>query len=213
MVNATGVIHLIDRTPAFGSKPVVGAHVTMTSALSGFVYDLGLTDGNGNAPFNVIAPTIYIIKATHEDYEDVQTQTMIAELQDIIITLAMQPLTIPAEKYPLTIEVKDADGAPVELAKVTIFKNIGKDELITDGSGRAVWEHTGIGAHTIWVEKSGYVKWFTQFALEQRAQLLAVELVATSLVPLSEQERLALAILAAFATMQGTKALGGVVPG
>jgi hypothetical protein len=170
---------------------------------TGRIIDVGYTDSQGYAPYFVPGEEMYIIDVTHPDYTPLQwSQWMPDGQHGGITTKHMFPLSVPQPTYELTIEVADEEKQPVDLAKVTVFKNIGKDELFTDGQGRAIWTHTGIGAHTIWVEKQGYKKWSTLFTLQQASQMLSVELIFTGIVPITEHERLAMAIILAYMTVK-----------
>ena len=202
-----------------GGAPVSQAQITVTAeAQQGFPFfriDLW-TDQFGMVSADLMGSMEgmrYHVEISHPDYITF-TRTIFVRswpLQfDEFLVLS------PTPSYTMTFQVTDAVSKEnVKMVSITsTFFSV-----VTDGIGRAsvVYQEDKVGDHIVQAQHPSYTSWEGTVHFGRAAVLHGIELQPIEEPPkpglgLTEQERLAMAIISAYAAMQTAKIIEGIIP-
>lgn len=205
---------------ATGKGPIAQAQITVTGQpQQGFPYfriDLW-TDQFGMASADLmgsIAGMFYDVEISHPDYKS-STRRIHVRGWDLRYDEHLYPVTTPS--YTMTFQVTDAvskENVKEATVTSTFFT------VVTDGIGRAsvTYQDDKVGEHTVQCVHPDYGSWegtihFPPASALRGIELQPIEKPSDHAIGMTDQERLAMAILAAYATMQASKIVEGIIPG
>ena len=203
-----------------GGAPVSQAQITVTGEpQQGFPFfriDLW-TDQFGMASADLMGSSVgmrYHVEISHSDY---LTFTRTIFVRGWPLQYDEFLVSSPTPSYSMTFQVTDAvskENIRMVSINSTFFT------VVTDGIGRAsvMYQDDKVGDHIVQAQHPNYTSWegtvsFPRASVLQGIELQPVEKPPTKAIEFTEHERLAIAIISAYAAMQTAKIIEGVIPG